>query len=138
MTLLAPRTITLTEEQRQQLLQLRDHDPRPYVRERGAALLKIAEGDTPHRVAKHGLLKSRDPDTGYSWLELYQASGAQGLIAHPPRRLPREASLALPIIEQLRQGPGEQARREMATTDTSPPPSRWTLRTIRVRFDPFR
>jgi hypothetical protein len=79
----ARRTLLLTEDQRQQLLQLRDHDPRPYVRERGAALLKIAEGEPPHRVAKHGLLKPRDPDTVYSWLDLYQASGIPGLIAHP-------------------------------------------------------
>ena len=80
---MARRTLSLTEEQRQELLRLRDHDARPYVRERGAALLKIAAGDTAHRVAKRGLLKPRDPDTLYSWLDLYQASGAQGLIAHP-------------------------------------------------------
>ena len=80
---MARRTLSLTEEQRQELLRLRDHDARPYVRERGAALLKIAEGDTAHRVAKRGLLKPRDPDTVYSWLDLYQASGARGLIAHP-------------------------------------------------------
>jgi hypothetical protein len=80
---MARRTLTLTEVQRHQLLELRDHDPRPYVRERGAALLKIAEGESPHRVAGHGLLKPRDPDTVYSWLDLYQASGVQGLIAHP-------------------------------------------------------
>jgi transposase len=42
-----------------------------------------------------------------------------------------------PILERLRQGPGEEARREMAVTDTSPPPSRWTLRTIRATFDIF-
>jgi hypothetical protein len=80
---MARRTLTLTEEQRHQLLALRDHDPRPYVRERGAALLKIAEGESPHRIARHGLLKPRDPDTVYSWLDLYQVSGAPGLIAHP-------------------------------------------------------
>ena len=80
---MARRTLSLTEEQRQELLRLRDHDARPYVRERGAALLKIAEGDTAHRVAKRGLLKPRDPDPVSSWLDLYQASGAQGLIAHP-------------------------------------------------------
>jgi hypothetical protein len=77
------RALTLTEEQRQELLQLRDHDARPYVRERGAALLKIAEGQSPHRVAKSGLLKRRDPDTIYAWLDRYQAQGAPGLIAHP-------------------------------------------------------
>jgi len=32
---MALRTLTLTEEQRHHLLELRDHDPRPYVRERG-------------------------------------------------------------------------------------------------------
>ena len=80
---MARRTLTLTEEQRQQLLQLRDHDARPYVRERGAASLKIAGGETPHQVARRGLLKPRDPDTVYSWLDRYQTSGAPGLIAHP-------------------------------------------------------
>jgi transposase len=77
------RRITLTEEQRQELVQLRDHDPRPYVRERGAAVLKVAEGQSPHRVAKSGLLKRRDPDTIYAWLDRYEAEGAAGLIAHP-------------------------------------------------------
>ena len=48
------RTLTLTEEQRQELLRLRDHDPRPYVRERGAAILKIADGQSPHHVASPG------------------------------------------------------------------------------------
>jgi hypothetical protein len=77
------RRITLTEEQRQELVRLRDHDPRPYVRERGAAVLKIAEGQSPHRVARSGLLKPRDPDTIYAWLDRYEADGAAGLIAHP-------------------------------------------------------
>jgi len=77
------RRISLTEEQRQELVRLRDHDPRPYVRERGAAVLKIAEGQSPHRVARSGLLKPRDPDTIYAWLGRYEADGAAGLIAHP-------------------------------------------------------
>jgi transposase len=41
------------------------------------------------------------------------------------------------LIERLRQGPGEEARQEMAVTETSPPPSRWTLRTIRATFGVF-
>jgi hypothetical protein len=81
---MARRTLTLTEAQHQELLQLRDHDNRPYVRERSAALLKIADGQAPHRVARRGLLKPRDPDTVYSWLDWYEASGAAGLSAHPP------------------------------------------------------
>jgi len=66
------RTLELTEAQRQELLHYRDHDTRPYVRERCAALLKIADGQSPHAVARHGLLKSRDPDTVYSWLDWYE------------------------------------------------------------------
>jgi hypothetical protein len=81
---MARRTLTVTEEQRLELLQLRDHDPRPYVRERGAAMVKIAEGHSPHQVAKQGLLRPRDPDTLYAWLDQYQSSGAAGLIAHAP------------------------------------------------------
>ena len=77
------RRISLTEDQRQELVRLRDRDPRPYVRERGAAVLKIGEGQSPHRVAKSGLLKPRDPDTIYAWLDRYEAEGAAGLIAHP-------------------------------------------------------
>ena len=77
------RVLSLTEEQRQELLRLRDHDPRPSVRERGAAILKIAEGQSPHHVATCGLLKPRDPDTVYAWLSCSEAEGAAGLIAHP-------------------------------------------------------
>ena len=77
------RVLVLTEDQHQELLRLRDHDPRPYVRERSAAILKIAEGQSPHHVATCGLLKPRDPDTVYAWLDRYQAEGAAGLIAHP-------------------------------------------------------
>lgn len=45
---------------------------------------------------------------------------------------------AEPILERLRQGPGEEARQEMAATESSPPPSRWTLRGIRATFDLFK
>jgi transposase len=44
---------------------------------------------------------------------------------------------AEPLLERLRQGPGEEARQEMAVTEASPPPSRWTLRTIRATFEGF-
>jgi len=36
------------------------------------------------------------------------------------------------VLERLRQGPGEEARREASPTADGPPPSRWTLRTIRA------
>lgn len=76
------RRLDLTEAQRQELLVSRDHDPRPYVRERCAALLKIAEGEAPYAVARQGLLKPRDPDSVYQWLDYYQHDGLAGLLAH--------------------------------------------------------
>ena len=39
------------------------------------------------------------------------------------------------LLETLRAGPGEAARREVAVTETGPAPSRWTLRTIRASVD---
>jgi hypothetical protein len=36
------------------------------------------------------------------------------------------------LLDRLRQGPGEQARAEVASTAERPTPSTWTLRTIRV------
>ncbi len=74
------RTLTLTDSQRQDLIDHRDHDPRPYVRERCAAVLKVAAGQTAHAVARHGLLKPRDPDTVYGWLDMYARLGLRGVL----------------------------------------------------------
>jgi hypothetical protein len=63
------RILDRTPAQRAALVQTRDHDRRAYVRERAAALLKIADGASPHAVALHGLLKPRHPDTLYDWLD---------------------------------------------------------------------
>ena len=76
------RTLTLTEEQRQQLLHHRDHHPKPFVRERAAALLRIADGTSPHAVARAGILRPRRPNTLYSWLDRFLAEGLDGLLGH--------------------------------------------------------
>ena len=76
------RTLALSDDERAELLSHRDHDPKPYVRERCAAVLKIAEGHSPYAVANAGLLRPRDPDTVYGWLDHYQAQGLPGLLAH--------------------------------------------------------
>lgn len=75
------RSLTLSDNQRQALKQHRDHDPRPQARERCAALLKIADGQAAHAVAQTGLLKPRDPDTVYGWLNQYQANGLAGVLS---------------------------------------------------------
>jgi hypothetical protein len=62
------RTLALSWEQRRELEAHRGHDSRPSVRERCAALLKIAQGKAPYWVARHGLLLARQPDTVYGWL----------------------------------------------------------------------
>lgn len=79
------RTLDLTTAQRAELCAARDHDPRPYLRERAAALLKIADGQSAHHVARHGLYRPRDPDSLYSWLDRYQAEGLPGLLQRPRR-----------------------------------------------------
>ena len=77
------RTLKLKTREQRELEHYRDHDSRPYVRERCGAILKIAVGATPHAVARHGLLKPRDPDTRYGWLQVYEEEGVAGLVAHP-------------------------------------------------------
>lgn len=79
------RQLVLSETERRELVQLRDHARQPYVRERSAALLKIAEGMPVTLVARQGLLRPRDPDTVYAWLDRYQATGSAGLKVHPGR-----------------------------------------------------
>ena len=76
------RTLSLSDTQRRELLHHRDHDPRPYVRERCAALLKIAEGVAPFAVATQRLLRHRQPDTVYAWLDRYSAEGLPGILGH--------------------------------------------------------
>ncbi len=83
------RSLTLKSVEEQELINHRDHDPRPYVRERCSAILKIAEGHSAHWVAQNGLLKTRDPDTIYDWLNTYEAEKLAGLEKHQqggPRR----------------------------------------------------
>jgi hypothetical protein len=80
------RTLEPTPEQYTYLVKMRDHDKRPYLRERAAALLKVASGDSPHHVARHGLLRPRDPDSVYRWLDDFIRNGC--LTPRPPCRGP--------------------------------------------------
>lgn len=78
------RTLILTGQERADLQQVRDHDHRPYLRERAAALLKIADGLAASRVAREGLLKKRHVDTVFSWLNDYEQT--RTLRPQPARR----------------------------------------------------
>lgn len=80
-----PLKIELSLEQKYELEQARDRHPKAYIRERCAAILKIASGQSGHQVALSGLYKKRAPDTIYSWLHRYQAAGLDGLFIHKGR-----------------------------------------------------
>ncbi|ABA19858.1 hypothetical protein Ava_0232 [Trichormus variabilis ATCC 29413] len=80
-----PISLALKAEQKDELEFARDHDSRPYIRERAAGLLKIADGESGLQVATTGLLKPRDPDTVYGWVKRYQREGIAGLMIRSGR-----------------------------------------------------
>src|SRR3954464_12800906 len=55
--------VRLSAAERAELTRLRGHAPKPYVRERAAAILKVADGWSCTRVAAAGLLRPRDEET---------------------------------------------------------------------------
>lgn len=77
------RTLELTAAQRAELARARDRDPRPYIRERAGALVKLAGGQSPRQVALTGLARPRRPKTVNGWLDAYTAGGLAGLTQRP-------------------------------------------------------
>lgn len=77
--------VELSAEQRAELEGVRDHDQKAYLREKAAAILKIAEGQSGLWVAEHGLLKSRSSDSVYRWWKRYWTEGIAGLIVRKGR-----------------------------------------------------
>ena len=75
----APLKIELTKAKREELESVRDTHTKAYMRERAAAILKIADGMSGLQVSQEGLLKPRDPDTIYRWVQRYQKEGLTGL-----------------------------------------------------------
>jgi hypothetical protein len=95
--------LSLTPAQHAALVELRDHAPQPYLRERAAGLLKVAAGASVAAVAASGLLQPRQPETLSGWIARYRAAGLAGLTIRAgrgrkpvfspsaPRRGPRRA-----------------------------------------------
>ena len=79
------RTLILLDAERLTLEQARDHHPLAYVRERAAALLRIASGEAAYHVAVTGVLRARHPETLYYWLTAYEQDGLASL-RHKARR----------------------------------------------------
>lgn len=128
-----PIKLDLNESQRSDLEQIRDHHTKPYMRERAAALLKIASGCSGRDVALNGLHKARDPDTIYKWVRRYQAAGVEGLQSRQGRgrkaafspRYPDEARATAAILMVVRREPRLFGHRQ----------SRWSLERILATCD---
>jgi len=131
-----PLTIKLTAKQRRELEDTRDHHQKPYMRERAAAILKIADGASGLQVGRSGLLKQRDPDSVYSWFHRYEDEGLGGLVirkgrGRKPAFSPKHAT-------------GEKARDALLNVVRREPRffgycrSRWTLPMIRQTCDWLR
>lgn len=134
------RTLTLNSNTaRKRLVWHRDHDPKPYVRERCAAILKIAEGHAPYEVARAGLLKPRDPDTVYAWLNIYEAEGFTSLVGHPHGgyRGPNVAAHRAEVEDRLRQPP-DVAQVDPRAPNPAVAPCRYRLEIVRASFEWLR
>lgn len=96
--------LTINHKERKSLRHILNRDCKPYRRERAAAILKIASGDSPHSVAKGGLLKERDPDTVYRWLKAFAQRGIDGLTQkerkRPSRLIEKEKGELVEIIQK--------------------------------------
>ena len=68
--------------------------PKPYMRERASALLKVAQGYYIKDVSAHGLLLKRDAHTVGKWIHRYQIEGITGLYHRSGRG--RKASFSPP------------------------------------------
>jgi hypothetical protein len=74
-----PLKLELSEAQRRELETVRDHHELPYLRERAAAILKVAEGHSGYQTARNLLNRAHWQDTIYEWVKRYQAAGVEGL-----------------------------------------------------------
>lgn len=79
------RMVRLSGEQRAELTAMRDQHAKAYLRERAAAILKVANGQSVRQVAQHGLLKRREPETVSGWIDRYQQQGLDGLLVKAGR-----------------------------------------------------
>lgn len=73
------RTLVLSNDERSALERMARNDPKPHMKRRARALLLIADGQAPYRVARHSLDKPIASNQVYTWLDRYQAEGIKGL-----------------------------------------------------------
>ena len=69
----------LSKGQQVELEDLQRHSPKPYLRERASAILKLANKQTATDIAQHGLLQKRHLETVSTWFRRYETQGIKGL-----------------------------------------------------------
>ncbi len=77
--------IDLSVQDYTSLLKMRDHGAPAYLRERAAAVLKVAAGESCNHVAHHGLLRPHKARTVTTWCHRFLNEGIDGLHMRPGR-----------------------------------------------------
>lgn len=77
--------VELSEKQEAELEKVRHQHPKAYMRERAAAVLKVAKGETVTAVAEKGLLTRHEPETVHHWIKHYLTHGLQGWVIQSGR-----------------------------------------------------
>lgn len=75
----------LSDAEKEELQRARDHHPKPYIRTRAAAILKVAAGQSIRQVALYGLLWPYEPEAVKDWIDRYRSEGLSGLTVRPGR-----------------------------------------------------
>jgi hypothetical protein len=71
--------LELGEVEQVTLMEMSKHHPKAYMRERAAAVLKVANGLSIRQVAEVGCLKRREWETVAKWVKAYEQQGLRGL-----------------------------------------------------------
>ncbi len=93
--------LELTESQEAELRSARNRHDKHYIRERAAAILKVAQGQSIRQVAQNGLLRPREPEQVSDWVKRYQQEGFRGLFV-------REGGGRKPAFFPQRQADGQE------------------------------
>jgi hypothetical protein len=85
-----PLQVNLSEKQREELVDVRDRHEKPYMREKAAAVLKVAgppgeEGQSARQVARSGLLRKRSSKAVRGWIHTYKEEGIEGFVVEEGR-----------------------------------------------------
>jgi hypothetical protein len=75
----AASRLELGEVERRTLEEMSKHHAKAYMRDRAAALLKVARGMSIRQVAEVGCLKRREWETVAKWVKGYEQHGLRGL-----------------------------------------------------------